>query len=849
MRIVRQFAVTPRLPEPLEPLREIAANMWWCWNHEAIALFHRMDRERWDGCGHNPVRLLGEIDQARLNTLLDDDGFLAHMRRVHQAMREYLESPPRYPDFADKGVIAYFSAEFGLSECVPIYSGGLGILAGDHLKASSDLGLPLVGVGILYREGYFRQYLNPNGWQGEIYPDNDFFNMPVEKVRGADGAPLVLDFKRYPQRPVRVAVWRVSVGKIPLYLLDTNLTDNAPEDREITAQLYGGDREMRLRQEMLLGICGMEALRAMGIEPAVCHANEGHSVFLTLERCRSLMRKTGCSFNEAREAVCAGGCFTTHTPVPAGNETFNPALIGKYLGAYIAELGLDMNSFLALGRQNPANSHEEFGMTVLALRMAGFRNGVSRLHGEVSRKMWNAIWPEVPVNEVPITSITNGIHAGGWISSDMAGLFDRYLGPRRLVSPSDPLIWARVDQIPDAELWRTHERRRERLVAFVRRHVRSQLTRRAAPPSEIAASDEILNPDALTIGFARRFAGYKRGTLLFHDVERLTRILTNSDRPVQLVYAGKAHPHDNHGKELIRDIVHMARRPELQRHVAFVEDYDINVARYLVQGCDVWLNTPLRPLEASGTSGMKASANGVLNMSIPDGWWAEAALQDNGWTIGRGESYADIEEQNAVESAAIYEILEKEAVPMFYERGADDLPRQWIRRMKNSLRTICPIFNMHRVIQQYAEWAYFPAMERWNRFAADDLRLARELAAWRDRMSRTWPEVRIVRVEADRGDEASVGDRLEVRAHVQLAQATPEDVNVEIYFGAVDAENNLVRARTSFMKYEGPAEQGESLFRGIVQFRSSGHHGFGLRVVARHPELVTPMDTGLILWA
>lgn len=849
MRIVQRFGVAPRLPDELAPLRDIAANLWWSWNHEAIDLFRRMDPDRWEVAEGNPVRLLGEIDQARLNALADDDGFIAHLGRVREAMRKYVESPRQYPDREGQGTIAYFSAEFGLSECVPMYSGGLGVLAGDHLKSASDLGLPLVGVGILYREGYFRQYLNPDGWQGEYYPQNDFFNMPVYWVHGDKGEPVAFEFRHYPQRPVKVQVWRIDVGRVPLYLMDTNLPENDPADREITAQLYGGDWEMRLRQEMLLGIGGLQMLGELGIDPTVCHLNEGHSALLALERRRRLMEKTGCSFAEAGEATYAGSCFTTHTPVPAGNDAFHTALVEKYLGPYLREMGVATQDLLALGRQSPADGHEEFGMTVLALRTSSFRNGVSRLHAEVSRKMWRRIWPEAPDNEAPITPITNGVHVASWISHDMAGLFDRYLGPRWTSAPSDPLVWARVDHIPDAELWRTHERRRERMVAFVRKRVRKQLERRGAPPREVAQAEEILDPEALTIGFARRFAGYKRATLLFHDVERLVRIVADADRPVQLIYAGKAHPRDHEGKDLIRQIVHHVRRPSLRRHIAFVEDYDMSVARYLTQGCDVWLNTPMRPMEASGTSGMKSTANAGLNMSIPDGWWPEAALQDNGWTIGRGEEYGSVEEQNRVESAAIYDILEKEVVPMFYDRGADDLPRQWIRRMKNALRTICPIFNTSRMVKQYAEWAYFPAMDRWNRMTADGLALAKELAAWRARMQANWTKVKIRSVEADAGHEVNAGDRVEVRALVELGEATPEDFRVEIYFGVVDAKDQIVRARTAAMKCDGPKQDGAYWFRGLIQFRSSGQHGLGLRVMPQHKELVCAFDTGMLLWA
>jgi starch phosphorylase len=849
MRIVRRFAVVPHLPDPLKPLREIAFNLWWSWDYEAIALFQRTDPDGWERCEHNPVLMLGEVDQTRLDALAADESFLAHLRRVRDKLQEYLDSPRRYPERSAGGIIAYFSAEFGLSECLPVYSGGLGVLAGDHLKSASDLGLPLVGVGLLYREGYFRQYLNADGWQQEFYPQNDFFNMPVERVRAADGSPLTIEFRFQPHRPTRVQVWRVQVGRVPLYMLDTNLPENAPEDRDVTAQLYGGDQDMRVRQEMLLGMGGLEALATMGVEPTVCHMNEGHSSFLAVERCRRLMKKHGCSFAEAWEAVYAGNCFTSHTPVPAGNDSFHRSLMEKYFGQYHRDLGVSFEDFLRIGRQDPGDPNEPFGVTVLALRLAGFRNGVSRLHGEVSREMWKRIWKDVPVAETPIISITNGVHTRTWISSDLAGLLDRYLGPRWISSPSDPMFWARVEQIPDSELWRTHERRRERLVAFARRRLRRQLERRGAPPAQLLEADEVLDPEKLTVGFARRFATYKRATLLFEDLDRLTKILTDPQRQVQLIYAGKAHPRDQEGKDLIRQITHISRRPALRRHIVFIEDYDLNVARYMTQGCDVWLNTPMRPLEASGTSGMKATANGALNISIPDGWWAEAARQDNGWTIGRGEQYGDIREQNAVESAAIYDLFEKEVTPLFYQRGADGLPRDWIRRMKTAMRTICPIFNTHRMVQQYAEWAYFPAMDRWNDFIADGLTRARALAAWRQRMQANWAGVRIMEIQADGGAEVDVGDSVVVSAHIHLGPIKPDDVRVEIYSGVIGPKDNLERTRTSAMKYDKPLADGAHVFAGRLQFRTSGQHGFGLRVAAQHPDLINLFDTGLLLWA
>ena len=849
MHIVRRFAVIPRMPEPLQPVREIAYNLWWTWDYEAITLFQRMDRDRWEHTEHNPIRLLGEIDQTRLDTLATDEGFLAHLRRVREKMAEYLQAPVRYPEKTDSGTIAYFSLEFGLSECIPNYSGGLGVLAGDHLKSASDLGLPLVGVGLFYAEGYFRQYLNADGWQQEFYPENDFFHMPVALERDDDGAPVKVEFRHYPEGPVHYQMWRVQVGRVPLYLLDTNLPENPPSVREITSKLYGGDDEMRVRQEMLLGIGGIEALATLGFEPAVCHMNEGHSSFLAMERCRRLMERHKCSFAEAREAVYAGNCFTTHTPVPAGNDVFDRGLIEKFLASYLGELGLSVDEFLQLGRAYPKDADEPFGVTVLAMRLAAFRNGVSRLHGEVSRKMWQALWPGVPLAEVPITAITNGVHVRSWISSDLAGLFDRYLGPRWTSSPSDPMFWARVDQIPDAELWRTHERRRERLVAFARTRLRRQLERRGAPPAQQAEADEVLDPDALTVVFARRFASYKRAALLFEDVDRLVEILTNPERPIQLIFAGKAHPRDNDGKELIRRIVHISRRPELRRHIVFIEDYDVNVARYLLQGADVWLNTPRRPLEASGTSGMKATANGALNISIPDGWWIEAAREDNGWTIGRGEEYENYGEQDAVESAAICDLLQKEVGPLFYDRGPDGLPRHWIRCMKTAMRTICPIFNTHRMLQQYAEWAYFPSMDRWNELTADNLARARQLAAWRQHLEANWPEIRILRIEADGGEELTVGAAMEVRAEIHLGQVKPDDVRVEVYSGVVAPNDDLRRARTTVMKCARAAEDNTCTFTGRLQFRTSGQHGFGLRIRPQHPDLVSAFDTGLILWA
>ncbi len=855
MRPSHTFRVIPLLPARLERLRDLACNLWWAWNHEAIDLFRRLDRDLWESTGHNPVLMLGTIRQERLEQVAEDDGFMAHLERVWREFDRYMQSKGTWYHKVhgrqDGLLIAYFSAEFGLTESLSIYAGGLGILAGDHLKSASDLGLPLVGVGLLYQQGYFRQYLNPDGWQQELYPDNDFYNLPVTLERQLSGAPLLVEVE-YPGRTVKAQVWRVQVGRVPLYLLDTNIECNQPADRDITDQLYGGDDDMRIRQEVLLGIGGVRMLRALGLQPTVCHMNEGHSAFLALERIRLLMEEQGLSFAEAAEAATAGHVFTTHTPVPAGIDWFHPDLVDYYFSRYYPRLGLSRHEFLGLGRMNPEDPNGYFCMTILAMRLANRINGVSRLHARVSREMWQEVWPQVPADEVPILSITNGIHPRSWISHDMADLYDRYLGPRWVERPADQAVWQQVMRIPDEELWRTHERRRERLVAFVRRRLRAQLEQRGSRPAEVQAAEEALNPEALTIGFARRFATYKRGTLLFRDVDRLARILGDRDRPVQIIFAGKAHPRDNPGKELIRQIIHCARREEFRNRIVFLEDYDMAVARYLVQGVDLWLNTPRRPHEASGTSGMKATANGALNFSILDGWWAEAYTPETGWAIGHGEEYPEdqFDYQDTVESNAIYDLLEKEIVPLFYDRGRDGLPRGWIARMKMAMRDHAAVFNTNRMVREYFEVCYLPSAERSRRLQADNQGRARALAAWKARLRQGWSQIRIERVWADppEGQELRVGDQLQVQAEVALGTLNPTDVTVELFYGPLDAEGLIVRAQTSPMLIAQSKGQGVFVFAGGITCATSGRHGYALRIVPNHEDLGNPFEMGLVLW-
>lgn len=853
MKVISRFTVVPRLPTVLEPLRTISKNIWWCWDPEAIELFLRIDRVLWVETNQNPCRVLGEVSQLRLDELARDDSFLAHMARVYSRLQEYMISTPwhdKNPEALEGFRVAYFSAEFGLHESISIYSGGLGLLAGDHLKAASDLGLPLVAVGLLYREGYFRQYLSIDGWQQEHYPRNDFYNIGVEIERDKSGKQIVIEVP-YPERNIKARIWRCQVGRVPLFLLDSDFEENENDDREVTARLYGGDQDVRIRQEIMLGMGGIIALQTLGIRPMVYHMNEGHSAFMTLQRIKNLVEQEGIKFEEAREAVKAASVFTTHTPVPAGNDVFLPDMIARYFAKYVEDVGISKEQLYALGRQNPHDVHEPFCMTVLAIKLSAAANGVSKLHGHVARGMWSRIWSGIPRDEIPITSITNGVHTRFWISRDLAGLYDRYIGPDWVFRPDDQSIWERIEDVPDAELWRTHERRRERLVNFARRRLVAQLRNSGAGQAEIRAANEVLDPEMLTIGFARRFAAYKRADLFLKDPERLLRILTNKNTPVQFIVAGKAHPADNQGKELIRQIVHFTRNnQEARNHIVFIEDYDINVARYMVQGVDCWLNTPRRPLEASGTSGMKAAANGALNISIPDGWWCEAELLgENGWSIGRGETYEDPLEQDLVESQALYEILEKEVMPTFYERGRDGLPRKWIRLKKNAIRTICPVFSACRMVQEYTERFYMPCAERRSELRANARKRSSALTAWKEKVQQCWQEVHFVRVDSGPTEGLPFGSSLQVIAEIYLDKLTNDDVIVEIHYGDVDLFGQIPIGKTEPTECAKKLGDGVYRFEGALHCDKTGQQGFTVRVIPSHPDLAHKHETTLIKWA
>lgn len=851
---VARINVIPNLPASLERLQEVAYNLRWAWDHESIALFRRLDPDLWRATERNPVWMLGLISQERLAAAAEDPAFMAHYNRVCASFDAYMSATNTWFDkqyAADsKPIIAYFSMEFGLAECLQNYSGGLGVLSGDHLKSASDLGIPLVGVGLLYQEGYFHQYLNADGYQQESYPINDYANQPVTLQRDGDGNPIKISVPM-PGRELYAVIWKVQVGRVPLYLLDTNIPENTrDEDRDLTDRLYGGDRRTRIRQEILMGIGGIRALDALGLRPTICHMNEGHSAFLALERTRQLMEEHDLTFTQAAEIAKAGNVFTTHTPVPAGLERFGFDLIDEHFTHYYPTLGLSRDEFLDLGRENMGD-YELFSMAVLALKLSAASNGVAQLHGAVSRRMWQWVFPGVPEHEVPIGSITNGIHVQTWISDEMSDLFDRYLDPSWREEESRPEIWQTVEVIPDSELWRTHERRRQRLVTFTRNRLRVQLENRGASRSEIEAASEVLNPDALTIGFARRFATYKRATLMFRDLDRLDRILNNPDYPVQIIFAGKAHPHDTAGKEFIREIVNIARLERFRHNIVFLENYDMNVARYLVQGVDVWLNNPRRPKEASGTSGMKVIYNGGLNCSILDGWWAEGYDPAVGWAIGNGEEYPEheAEHQDYVENQALYNVLERDIIPLFYTRERDGMPREWIAKVKNSMQELAPFFNTHRMVQEYTDHYYMPVCTTLQALVADDMREGLALAAWRDKLQKAWNKIRVKSVELSE-DHVKVGKEFAVQAMIDLGDLTPDDVQVQLYYGQLTTHGEIgPQGEVVDMQSASANGSGSYKFTARMLYNTSGERGISVRVLPRHQHLNTPFQPGFITWA
>lgn len=852
MQSLQVFNVIPKLPPELQPLWKLARNYWFAWNFEVENLFSQIDPVLWEESYHNPVWFINHLPSQTLDELARDNLFIDRLNQLCRELAAYLARPQsdRYPVTpGEKPLVAYFSLEFGVSLCLPIYSGGLGILAGDHLKSASDLNVPLIAMGFAYANGYFRQYMTPDGWQQERYPDYDFDQMPLSPALTPDGTPAAMQIA-IGDRPLHFRIWQADVGRIRLFLLDTNMQENPPDFRQITSRLYGGNLEMRLWQEILLGIGGVKALKLLGLQPQIIHMNEGHSAFAGLERIRDLMQEHRLSFEAALEVSASGSIFTTHTPVPAGNDRFPPDLMQRYFEPYARDMGLAFKVFLALGRETPTDDREDFCMTVLALRLSRFNNGVSTLHGRVSREMWKKVWAQLPVEDVPIGSITNGVHAPTWVAPAMGITFDRYIGNWR--EDGDPKrIWPMADNIPDTVLWRVHEHLRNRLVDFVRMRLKAQLTAQGARAQEIIDAEETLNPDALTIGFARRFATYKRANLLLQDMESLSRIIRNTDKPVQFIFAGKAHPQDQGGKQLMKELITLCRSKEYRMNMVFLEDYDMEVAAHMTSGCDVWLNNPRRPLEACGTSGMKAMFNGVLQFSTLDGWWDEAWKPDNslGWAIGKGEEYADPDYQDFVELKTLYKILEHDIIPEFYDRGKSDMPRSWVKKMKRALIELGPRYHSNRMVQDYADEAYIPAMRSHMALCANEYTPARELSEWRMNIMTHWSDVAIKDVTISRTESVYVGEPLSVEARVYTAGIDLQYLHVAAYAGTVSPDQKFIHRNIFPLRPEGERVDGWQLYKGIVEPEEAGHFGFTVQAMPVHPLLPNKHTLGLIRWA
>jgi glycogen phosphorylase len=850
---LRHLVVRPDLPDELQPLRIIAMNMWFTWNPEANRLFQALDPNLWEATNHNPVMLLSRLQPDRIREIMEDNALIERVRQLERSFDNYVSNIENYSFNLERPIdyrIAYFSMEYGIAECLPIYSGGLGVLAGDHLKSASNLCFPLIGLGLLYQKGYFRQYLNIDGWQQESYPDNDFYNIPITPVGDGSGGQLSFDIE-LADVPVKILIWKVQVGRIPLYLLDSSHPSNPESARRITAELYGGDLEMRIQQEIVLGIGGARALYLLGLWPFVYHLNEGHAAFAAFERIRQTMTIYKTSFEVAMEAVTASTVFTTHTPVPAGIDLFSQELVEKYFRKYMESLGMTVKDLLELGCASPEDKTSPFSMAVLALRLSRGVNAVSKLHCNVSKKMWRSLWPSIDDDDIPIGFVTNGVHIPSYLSKEMSDLFDRYLGEGWIEEPDNAKVWSRVYNIPHDQLWSVHETRRERLVNFCRRRLMKQMVSGGGSTIDKRRVREYLNPEAITIGFSRRFAPYKRAGLIFSDLERLFRIMSDKRRPVQFIFAGKAHPKDMIGKEIIKKVVHQSRSEGFQRNIVFIEDYDINVARYLVQGCDLWLNTPKRPKEACGTSGMKAAANGVLNLSVLDGWWPEAYDGTNGWSIGGNESYPDSEDEDIVDAEQLYDKLEYEIIPLFFDRAPDGLPHGWIEKMKNSMAKISGYFNSHRMIEQYMEEYYLQAGLAHQILGENKLTRAAELSEWKRKMRSLWKEINVLEVSVPSSDRVSLGQTLQVTASIQLGKLGNEEVVVDLCHGVLgqdgDSEKLLNRNITAMVSEE-QISPGVWRFKGNINCEETGVFAYNIRVLPFHPYLFNPLSMNLVAW-
>jgi len=860
MKALRSFTVRPRLPESLAALDRLAANLRWSWDRPTRDLFASIDPTAWDEGGHDPRRVLAEVSAERLDDLADDADFIGRLTAATAALDAYETLPRWFQQEAsgssggralDGGVVAYFSPEFGIAEALPQYSGGLGVLAGDHLKAASDLGVPLVAIGLYYRHGYFRQSLSVDGWQQERFPDLDPHAQAIELC---DGIRVELELAG---ETLRAQVWKATVGRTPLYLLDTDLPENPTELQLVTDRLYGGDVEHRLRQEILLGIGGVRALEALDIPVRVFHTNEGHAGFLGLERIRNLMSRDGLAFGEAVEAVRAGSVFTTHTPVPAGIDQFPREMIERYFGGWAESCGVSLDDLMLLGHRPGDETDARFNMAVMGMRLAERRNGVSALHGEVSREMFADLWPEVPESETPVGHITNGVHGATWVSPEIDALLSDEIGSDW--QWTDPAPWEAAHGIDDAALWSARHSAKVRMIEQIRARLFASGIAQGRSASEMEWVGHALDPNALTICFARRMATYKRAALLLSQEERLRALLADDDRPIQFVFAGKAHPADDHGKELIRQIVSFSHDASVRSRFVFVEDYDMALARALVQGADIWLNTPVRPMEASGTSGMKAVLNGAMHCSVLDGWWAECfrSAHDaeaegddvaNGWAISSAESIEDEDRRIEIEANSLFELFETQIVPQYHDAEPGQPPAVWLARVKESLRTLGPFVSAHRMVRDYVERLYLPAAERSVELTDDGFAGARGVAAFRSRLAGSWHRVHVDQLEAD-DSIADLGAERQVEATVALGALDPAEVEVQLVVGRVGQSGELEDISTVVMKDEGMSDDSHHRYVGGAPLDAAGRMGVTVRVVPFHPLVTAPLDLGYIAWA
>ena len=852
MYMFNRITVNPQLPSRINKLSEISNNLWWSWNTDFLKIFKEIDIDLWERVEKNPVKFLKLVSQEKLEQAVQNPLILKEYDKIVDDFDGYINSKntwfsKKYPNNKND-LIAYFSAEYGLDETVPIYSGGLGILSGDHLKSASDLGIPLVAVGLLYKNGYFHQKIDGYGNQKSIYKDIDLMNMPINPVKGKDGEDLKILLK-LPGQNLYLKVWNIKVGRVTLYLLDSDIPENTDENyRNITLRLYGGDQEMRIKQEIVLGMGGVNLLKTLELNPSVYHMNEGHSSFLLLEVMKNIVKEKKVAFSIARDITSSQTVFTTHTPVPAGNDIFPVELVEKYFKGYWTKLGIDKETFLRLGMKPNDSMDNGFNMGILALKIAGKKNGVSKLHGAVSRELFGDVWPNIAANESPITHITNGVHTCSWLAPNIKKLYNKYLTPYWQDSIQIDDTWKKIENIPNAELWNEHMIRKQRLLELVKQNVTASMRSNGKSYEEINEITSKLNPNALTIGFARRFATYKRATLIFRDLERITQILNNSDKPVQLIFAGKAHPADKEGQDLIRYIYEISMKPQFKGKVFILENYNIGIARYLVSGVDVWLNNPRRPMEASGTSGQKASVNGVINFSVLDGWWAEGYNSKNGWTIGTNDEYDSYEIQDNADSASIYNTLENKIIPIYYDKNKNGISEKWIQIMKNSIISTGGRYSTSRMLCDYTNKLYMPLVELNKKYYTDLSNVA-SYNEWKDKMYINWDKIKIEQYNNLDNISIDAGNKIEVNCKVILPDISVENINVEVYAGRITDNGTIENITIMPMELiDSNDEAREYMYRAKLELTTGGNYGYTFRVMPKHEMLLDAENLDLIKW-